>query len=165
MIRGWLVLAVVALGVGGRVEACSCPPPPEPAIAFKLSDAVFLAKVVEIRAIHDTITVDSARAARLYHNNPKYFVGGDVRAGRMARIHRQAILKVQKAWKGVRRGEMVTMIGGSGPDCGVAFGKHLRWLIYAHRDPSGQLGTNMCTRSKAYGELAKDEASVLNGLI
>ena len=164
----WVVTAVLALlacGLGGRAEACSCMPPGEPAVAFRRSDAVFLAKVVRIQFVRDTVTVDSSLAAR-HFNHPRYYVANDIKSRRMARAYQLVSLRVQKSWKGVKRGATLLMsTTGGGGDCSFPFMDKRRYLIYAGRDSKGQLGTSLCSRSKVYGQAAKDEARILNSLL
>ena len=155
---GIVVVSMVILGARG--EACSCLGPPDPATALKRSDAVFVAKVVAIRIVNDTISVDSSFVARF----PPKFPTAD--SFRIARTYGRATLRVQRSWKGVEQGSTLVMnmsLGGGvgGGDCGYTFLAGRRYLIYARRTASGDLSTSICTRTRIYA-IAAEDTRVLN---
>jgi len=148
---------LTAVAAAKDARSCTCGGPPGVATAFETSDAVFVAKVVRIATIRDTITLDSSAVA-LFHRL------GDHRAfvpnsdpPRLSRMYRRVTLKIARAWKGPRRGTTLFMnTGFGGGDCSFPFWNKKRYLIYATKGPHGQLGTSLCTRSRWYSQATSD---------
>ena len=115
---------------------CSCAPPGDPITELGRKDAVFVAKVKAIHWVRDTVN---------------------------ARSYYRVVLKVEKSWKGTRRGAVVTITTSEhGGSCGYRFTDRQRYLIYASRNSkTGQLVTNICDRTRNY-ETAADDLRELN---
>ena len=69
-------------------------------------------------------------------------------------------LRVERTWKGVRAGEVSIATGRGGGDCGYGFEAGERYLVYAYGSAGGQLGTNICQRTRRLAD-AKEDLKVL----
>lgn len=122
-----LCLALLSALVSADVAlACSCAPQPPPQEAMRHSAAVFTGTVLEI--------TDSG-------TNP-----GSTR---------QVRIRVERVWKGAKCGEVTITTGLGDADCGYNFQPGQGYLIYAFKQ-KGQLGTNICTRTRPAAEAGED---------
>lgn len=143
------VISAVALSLASALglslaareaDACSCRPPPPPERALEAAEAVFEARV--------SAPPTSKSAA-----------GGTASSADEARV----ALKILRAWKGagVEAGRDVTLVTPSGSAaCGYGFKAGESYVIYAARSPSGDLATNICTRTRRSQDAAEDVAAL-----
>lgn len=112
-----VLLIIVMIAAVSPARACSCAQAPPPAEAFLQADAVLLGKVTSIQE----------------GPGPRYIT---------------AKIRVIQAWKG-QKGFTAKILTTSdrGAMCGFNFQSGKTYLIYAYKNPEGQLETNNCTRS------------------
>jgi hypothetical protein len=135
-----LSLSLSLLLTSREAEACSCRPPPPPERALEAAEAVF-----EARVSSPPTTKSGA--------------GGVASTADETRVP----LKVLRAWKGagVEAGRDVTLLTPSGSaSCGYGFKAGESYVIYAARSPSGDLATNICTRTRRSQDAAEDVAAL-----
>ena len=70
---------------------------------------------------------------------------------------------VEQAYLGVTGTEIEVSTGFGGGDCGYSFELGQRYLVYAYRYESGQLGTSICTSTKPFSK-ARDDLAFLGNL-
>lgn len=135
--RAWALVLALSFALPRAAWACECVPPPPPAQALSAADAVFEGRV---RAV-TTGTFETSQGGAL--------PGREVR------------LLVLRAWKGATAGDEVTLrTGMSQADCGFAFAEGSSYLVYARRLPSGELSTNICSRTRASALATEDFAAL-----
>ncbi|HEX7957730.1 MAG TPA: carboxypeptidase regulatory-like domain-containing protein, partial [Pyrinomonadaceae bacterium] len=133
-----LACLVVLLVSAARADGCTCGGPGSACAAYGASDAVFVGTVTEIRSKPRNETSDLPP--------------------------RTVTFSVEEAFSGVRGAEMQVATGFGGGDCGYAFVKGSRYLVYAHRSGSkALLYTGMCTRT-ALAHGAAEDLEFLRGL-
>jgi hypothetical protein len=123
-----------------EAEACSCRPPPPPERALEAAEAVFEARV----------------------SSPPTTKSGASGIASSA-DEKRVPLKILRAWKGagVEVGRDVTLLTPSGSaSCGYGFKEGESYVIYAARTQSGDLTTNICTRTRRSQDAAEDVAAL-----
>ena len=123
-----LLAASLAFGAEAGL-ACTCVPPKGPAEEFELAAAVFSGKVVEVR---------------------KHRRGGDMFAGV------EAVMRVQRVWKGVRAETVSVFTASHSAACGYGFKEGRTYLVYAYKDAQGRLSTGICGRTRRLKNAGED---------
>lgn len=122
------VAAPLAFGAEAGL-ACTCAPPGSPTRELERADAVFSGKVVEVR-----------RRKR----------GADIFAGV------EAVLRVERAWKGVEAATVSVFTASHSAACGYGFKQGRTYLVYAHKDREGRLATGICGRTRRLKDAGED---------
>ena len=124
------LLLAASLAFGAETGlACTCAPPKGPAEELGLAAAVFSGRVVEIR-----------RRKR----------GEDIFAGV------EAVLRVERAWKGVEGASVSVFTASHSGTCGYGFKEGRTYLVYAHKDAKGRLSTGICGRTRRLKDAGED---------
>lgn len=113
--------------------ACTCLPSKSPAEELKLADAVFSGKVVEIR---------------------RHRQGGET-FGMV-----EAVLRVERVWKGVEGGLVSVFTAPHSAGCGYGFREGRAYLVYAHEGADGRLSTSICSRTRRLRDAKEDMAEL-----
>jgi hypothetical protein len=123
----------------GAAGACDCMPPLPPAKALARAAAVFEADV--------TIEHDQAKVEGVTHGP-----GGTTKIRSITAGATHIRLRVLRAWKGARPGEVVTITreAGTVSDCDYPFQQGTRLLVYAVRAAGGSLSVSAphCDRTR-----------------
>jgi hypothetical protein len=130
-----LAITVTLLTIGAeRPSACTCISPIVACEAAWTTDAIVVAKVLNVGA-------------------PTEVAGPSRRRQRLVRID------VQESFKGLPLGEVEITTGEGGGDCGYGFVVGRTYIVYGHRNPTtGQLGAGICSRTGPIEEAAEDLA-------
>ena len=124
------LLLAASLAFGAEYGlACTCAPPKGPAEELGLAAAVFSGKVVESR-----------RRRR----------GGGIFAGV------EAVLRVERVWKGVEGATVSVFTAAHTATCGYGFKQGRAYLVYAHKDAGGRLSTGICGRTRRLKDAGED---------
>ena len=123
-----------------RLRACSCYGPIPACQATWQAHAVFVAKVLAV--------VDEPRPAKPDPSALHYF--------------RRVSLDVTEVFRGEVPKSLPLYTGQGGGDCGYEFSVGESYLIYAHRVPTGELTTGICSRTKPT-TAAGDDLEYLRG--
>jgi len=135
------LIGVAACGLGwpGAVSACDCMPPLPAAKALGKAAAVFEADV--------TIEQDQAKVEGVTHGP-----GGTTKIRSITPGATRVRLRVLRAWKGARPGELLTITREAGmvSDCDYPFQHGTRLLVYAARSADGALSVSAphCDRTR-----------------
>ncbi|MBI5001777.1 hypothetical protein HZC31_00160 [Candidatus Woesearchaeota archaeon] len=70
---------------------------------------------------------------------------------------------VQEYWKGVLSEPLIIHTGQGGGDCGFSFEEGKSYLVYAYADESGDLHTNICSRTALLSDAEGDLVRLGNG--
>jgi len=133
-VKGYRFIGVLLLALAGflpgRSEACSCISGGPPCQEYFRFDAVFTGVVQSIGELDDTQEAPFLR--------------------------RRVAISIDRGYRGVdgKTAEIVT--GGGGGDCGYAFTRGQRYLVYARRAPDGRLTVSICSRTRPIAEAADD---------
>lgn len=119
-----------------RLRACSCVGPIPACQATWQAHAVFVARVLAV--------VDEPRPEK---PDPSVF-----------RYYRRVSLDVTEVFRGEVTKSSALYTGQGGGDCGYAFEVGESYLIYAHRPPTGELTTGICSRTRTITDAADDLA-------
>ncbi|HLC99351.1 MAG TPA: hypothetical protein VJC11_00110 [Patescibacteria group bacterium] len=122
------------------VFACSCVADIPQKDSFDQAKAVFSGKVLSIHAKEGFFGVDFSR--------------------------REVTIQVLETWKGTSTNVVTVATGRDDGDCGFAFQKGERYLVYAHdasRDYQTELGTGICERTKLLAQADEDLATLGSG--
>lgn len=119
-----------------RLKACSCVGPIPACQATWQAHAVFVAKVLAV--------VDEPRPEK---PDPSVF-----------RYYRRVALDVTEVFRGEVTKSSALYTGQGGGDCGYTFEVGESYLIYAHRPPTGELTTGICSRTRPTTAAADDLA-------
>lgn len=138
--------------------ACSCSMPPPAEVEFKRSSAVFVGEVESVdrqhlRQVGLIVTFAVSQVLDFFgiESTPEDY-------GALVRVK----FKVIELFKGPERREIEVRTGLDEGDCGIAFERGQRVLVYAS-DFDGNLQTGMCSRGGAV-ELLQDEVDLLRDL-
>lgn len=123
-----------------RLRACSCVGPIPACQATWQAHAVFVAKVLSI--------VDETPPAR--------------RDPPVLGYYRRVTMEVTEVFRGEVTKSVSIYTGQGGGDCGYSFSVRGAYLIYAHRVPTGELTTGICSRTKPV-TAAGDDLEYLRG--
>ncbi len=124
------LLLVASLAFGAETGlACTCAPSKGPAAELELAAAVFSGKVVEVR---------------------KHRQGEDI----FARV--EAVLRVERAWKGVEGATVSVFTASHSATCGYGFKGGRTYLVYAYKDAGGRLSTGICSRTRRLKDAGED---------
>lgn len=124
------LLLAASLAFGAETGlACTCAPSESPTRELERADAVFSGKVVEIRR--------HKRAADIF-----------------ARV--EAVLRVERAWKGVKTATVSVFTASNSAACGYGFKEGRTYLVYAHEDAEGKLSTGICGRTRRLRDAGED---------
>jgi hypothetical protein len=148
---------LISLAAAREAAACECGTRPDVDPALAASDAVFRATVETVR--------DRFGAGR----RTWYWIKGwfsDATPSDAAAYLRccglDVTLRVTSSWKGVEPGAQVQVLTGRGQgDCGFQFQEGVEYLVYGRLLPSGELFTDICTRTKPAAN-AKEELATLD---
>ncbi len=124
-----LILSAILIFSQNELRACSCVPPPPPAEEFQDSDAVFIGTVTSFKVVDS----DPHSAA-----------------------NRKAKIRLLKLWKGDRALVSEVFTGLNSAGCGFDFEVGETYLIYAFMNASGELRTNICTRTASLEQAGED---------
>jgi hypothetical protein len=69
---------------------------------------------------------------------------------------REVRIRVEMVWKGTQCGEITILTPLNEDACGFNFQTGVSYLVYAERLQSGELSTNLCTRTKPTALAAED---------
>ncbi len=139
-----LLFLFAALFFAGKVPACTCIGESTVEGGFKNSDAVFTGTVIGT----DTIRPEPVN------------VGTEVV---FFPYRRDFLFLVETSYKGVHVKDTVRILTGlGGGDCGFRFQAGKSYIVYAYKDESKALHTNICKRTTRYNA---EEAAALNQLI
>jgi hypothetical protein len=72
-------------------------------------------------------------------------------------------LAVVEAFRGFQLSQVTLVTGYSGADCGYPFQMGESYLVYAHRSPTGELSTSICSRTRPAAN-ASDDLAYLRSL-
>lgn len=124
-----LVAAVLAGWVGASgAQACSCAEAPSVQDAWRDSEAVFVGVVESIGLAQDALDAQDVVVR----------------------------MSVAAAWKGAQEPQAQLRTARNEAACGVAFMTGREYLVYATRDGTGGLRTNLCTRTALKSRAAQD---------
>ena len=123
-----LLAASLAFGAEAGL-ACTCVPPKGPAEELQLAAAVFSGKVVEVR---------------------KHRQSEDIFAGV------EAVLRVERAWKGVEEATVSVFTSSHSAACGYSFKEGRTYLVYAYKNAEGRLSTGICGRTRRLKDAGED---------
>ena len=143
-LRPLLSACFVAALTGHGVVACECGGAPDVQSALATGDAVFRAKV---EAVHDRFGLGRRTWYRIkswFSDQPRPLDS----AGYLSCCGFEVVMQVTGSWKGAP-GEREQVLTGRGQgDCGFRFQPGVEYLIYARRLPSGDLATDICSRTR-----------------
>ena len=122
---------------GTSAFACTCSPPGTTAASDLAAwraehvDAIFVGRVADIKVRWKLLDakIGELVPADLEDDNPTLAVQ----------------VNVSKAYRGNQSGGVQISTGLGGGDCGFDFQVGMEYLIYAHKDETGALSTNICT--------------------
>jgi hypothetical protein len=133
-------LTVLTLGATRDASACSCERPGPPCQDAFRADAAFAGTVTNISELPD--------------DRPPLPPG----QGRLARGFRVEFEDVVP-FRGVQGRVVNVVTAGSGPECGYAFSRGQRYLVYASRSRDGaQLVASICSRTRPIANASEDLA-------
>ncbi len=118
-----------------RLIACSCIGPQPSCQATWQAHAVFVGQVVDITDAQPAARPDSPAA--LFDR-------------------RRVSFKVSETFRGDVGASVIIRTGFGDADCGYAFAVGSSYLVYAHRVPTGELTTGICSRTRPLSEAADD---------
>src|SRR5215510_11978953 len=121
-------------------NACQCNRRVPPCEEFPRASAVFIGRVID--SAEQKTETDSKGSKRTY----------DVGIIRF---------EVEEVFKGIESPTVEIRSGASGADCGYWFTRGERYLVYAYGDHSGNLGTNVCTRTRPLDDKAAEDLQYL----
>jgi hypothetical protein len=133
-----VVLACLA-AKQASLAACSCVGTTPSCQATWEAHGVFAGEVVEI--------ADLPRPAD--RASPDVFSGF---------YRRRVTFRVTEAFRGEVGRSVTIFTGQGGGDCGYAFDLRRTYLVYAHRVPTGELTTGICSRTRPVADAAEDLA-------
>jgi SdrD B-like domain len=116
-------------------NACQCNRQAPPCEEFPRASAVFIGRVID--SAEQKTEIDSNGSKRTY----------DVGIIRF---------EVEEVFKGIESPTVEIRSGTSGADCGYWFTRGERYLVYAYGDHTGNLETNVCTRTRPIKDAAED---------
>jgi hypothetical protein len=134
---------VTLLGMPAASEACSCIIPGPSCEETWQVDAVFVAQVLDIRAMPP--------------GNPQSAPWLDMR--------RRVRLLVVEVFRGGVSKEIDVYTGEGGGDCGYEFRSGETYLVYGRRAANGPLTTNICSRTRPIDEAGDDLAYLRSALL
>jgi hypothetical protein len=131
-----VILATAAIGLSASpASACSCMPSGPPCQAYFHTDAVFVGTVRSITVRKVPLeSIDMLVARRVVH------------------------LTIERVARGVMGTDVDVTTGSGGGDCGYDFKVGERYVVYAHRNKEGSLGTGICSRTRPIAEADEDLA-------
>jgi hypothetical protein len=122
-----------------RLSACTCRLAISSCVAFEDAEAVFVGQVLEITPIKPAPTEGA----------PLHFFA------------RRVSFKVTESLRGGLDDTVEVYTGSGGGDCGFGFTKGKSYLVYAHRESTGQLTTGICSRTREATRGAQGEIKEL----
>lgn len=128
LMRCLLLAATLAFGAEAGL-ACTCAPSKGPAEELQSAAAVFSGKVVKVR---------------------KHRQGADI----FARV--EAVLRVERAWKGAEEATVSVFTSSHSAACGYGFREGRTYLVYAHKNAEGRLSTGICGRTRRLKDAGED---------
>ena len=141
--RLFVVALLACLGTTeARLFACTCAGTPSPCVAAGRAQAIFVGQVVDVTALKPGAPSDAP-------DGPYY---------------RRVSFKVTETLRGDVNAAAVVFTGSGGGDCGYTFDKGKSYLIYAYQAKTGQLTTNVCTRTRQATSGAAGEIKELRAL-
>jgi hypothetical protein len=72
---------------------------------------------------------------------------------------------VVRKWRGAETETVDLLTASSGARCGYGFRESQSYLIYAHSQPSGDLGVSLCSRTRPIEEAGEDLAFLGEGVV
>lgn len=126
---GALLLALAGL-LPGRSDACSCISGGPPCQEYFRFDAVFTGVVQSVGELDDTQDAPFLR--------------------------RRVALTIDRAYRGVNGRTAGVLTGAGGGDCGYAFKRGERYLVYTRRSAEGSLTVSICSHTRPIAEAAED---------
>ncbi len=157
--RWHLVVGVLAaLLIEQGAAACECGTPSDVHTAWETADAVFQARV---ESVQDRLGL----GRRTWYWIKGWFSERPIpldSAERLGCCGLEASLVVMRSWKGTTENVVSVLTGRGNGDCGFRFQPEVEYVIFARRLASGDLTTDICTRTKPALE-ARHELEVLNG--
>ena len=132
LVLNLLLVASLAFSLAFGAEAglaCTCVPSKRPAEELELASAVFSGKVVEVR---------------------KHRQSEDI----FTRV--EAVLRVERAWKGVEGATVSVFTASHSAACGYGFKEGRTYLVYAYKDAQGRLSTGICGRTRRLKDAGRD---------
>jgi len=147
-----LALLVALLAIGQGAEACECSTTPDAASALSRDDAVFRGRVSSVRDRLGPARRTWYWVKGWFSNRPLH----DDSEGYLACCGLEATLDVTGSWKGVSKQQVQVVTGRGAGDCGFVFERGVEYLVYARKLSSGDLATDICTRTKPLARAAED---------
>lgn len=129
-VRLAVLLGVVLLWPTSEASACSCVAEVPLCESFWSTPVVFEGEVLAVDAIP-------------HPNTPRHF------------RHRLARFRVDRVWRGALGDTAEVRTGAGGGDCGYAFRKGTKYLVYAY-ERGGSLTTGICSRTRPLSRAGED---------
>ena len=147
--RGLLTIFAIAVFAPGAL-ACTCGPPPNPALAFASNSLIFRGTV--------TKRVDRANFLRRTWAHlqeligaPEFTLEADAKS-----LGFLVEFEVQRVWRGTRERRIKLFTGRGNGDCGVPFEVGRQYLVYGRCDADGDCYTFFCGRTRPIEYAAED---------
>jgi hypothetical protein len=127
-----------------RLSACTCVIAISPCVAAERTQAIFVGQVLEITPVKPPPKGETPPT--------------------MPFFSRRVSFKVTESLQGGVDDTIEVYTGSGGGDCGFGFARGKSYLVYAHRETTGQLATGICSRTREVTRGAQGEIKELREL-